>query len=97
MGKYVACNDETDMHVESGVVVGDNGDMLKPGSELSAVSPSIQPEDNSSGACVQLAVEGAETSPSNRRHLLEKTLKNYKQEKIKCKLPVDVHFVLCWR
>lgn len=52
-----------------------------------------QPEDELSGA--QLPAEEAETSPPSRRALLDKTLKNYKQEKMKRKLPADAQLLHC--
>ena len=40
-------------------------DLLEPQSELSAVSPSTQPEEEPSGASAQLPAEGEETSTSS--------------------------------
>ena len=56
----------------------------------SPLSISTQPEEELSGA--QLPAEEVQTS---RRALLDKTLKNYKQEKMKRKLPVDAQLLHC--
>ena len=71
-------------------------DLLEPQSEPSVVSLSTQLENEPNGESAQLSAEGKETSPSSsRRDLLDKTLKNYKQEKMKHKLLVDVQLLSC--
>ena len=56
-------------------------------------SPATQLEDESSGASAQPLAD--DSSVSDRRKLLDSMLKNYKQDKLKRKLPVDMQLLSC--